>query len=118
MRRNGFSAPHGIHAFVRLALHAHARDVDAERGGHTLADAIEEWRDLRPFENDDDVHVDGLETGVAHERGGAAQQVDARRALPRRIGVGKVPPDGAARTTARQSDEAGGVAVTATPALG
>ena len=81
-----------------------AADVDAERVGEPVANAIDERRNLRPLEDDHDVDVLDLEARARapwRRTCAAASMLDAP--FHARIGVGKVPPDVAERRRRRGS---------------
>ena len=84
---------HRIDALVGLAFHTHLRSVAAECGGDVAANRLDVRRELRLLRNDDDIDVDDRVAGIAHDRCGAAQQIDAVRILPCRIAVGEVTAD-------------------------
>src|SRR5258707_207476 len=80
-------------ALVGLALDADAIDRDAEHVRQPGTHRVDVRRQLRALENHGRVDVADGETAFADDLHGTAQQVDARRALPLRIRVRKMPAD-------------------------
>src|SRR5471030_2305362 len=80
----------GVDPFVRFALDADARDVDADRSGHRRAHRVDVVANLRRLENHGDVDIADHEAMLDHELHDASQQIEAVGILPARIEIGKV----------------------------
>ena len=93
MNREGLAATKLTETLVCLALDAHAIDRHAEHRREVGAHLIDVRRELRLFEDDGGVDVADREAFRVHHLDGPAQQVDARGALPLRIGVGEMAAD-------------------------
>ena len=87
MNGDCFTPSKGADALVGLAFDAHAVDGDPERTRDVGAHRVDKWRKLRTLGDDRRVDVADFEAPLADDRGGAPQQVDARRVLPLRIGA-------------------------------
>src|ERR1051326_1845169 len=93
MRGNCLAASNRVDSLVGLAFDTDARGVDAQRTGDRAAHGVDVIADFRLLENDGDIDVADLVSEAVDERDGAPQQIDARRILPRWVGVGKMRAD-------------------------
>src|SRR3954463_10986266 len=86
MRRDRFAAPDRVDPFVGLPLHADPLRGNSECGRKPRLYLGNEWRNLRPLEDNADVDVLDRETARDHMSKRIAQQHDAGGILPFRIG--------------------------------
>ena len=115
MRGDGFAPADGIDAFVGLRLDAHAIDGHDERVRQSIANGGEMRRELRTLENDGRVDAGDAPAAAADDLDGAAEQVEPRRVLPLRIGIGKMLAD---VPGARRAEQRVGERVTEDVAVG
>src|SRR6185436_18781410 len=76
-----------------LAFDAHAGNVDADRAGDGRTHRVNIVANLRRFQDHGDVDVPDFEVAFGGERGRPPEEIEARRVLPPRVRIGKVPPD-------------------------
>ena len=88
-----FASAHGVNPFVGLALDAHPAGVNPQCIGEPQLYRVAMRANLRPLEDDDNVHVLDGESSSADEASDFMQQLDARCVLPPRIGIRIMLPD-------------------------
>src|SRR5579862_8345487 len=93
LRGDSLAAAHGVNALVGFRLHADTIDANAEHTRERLTDGVDMSAELRRLEHHRDVDVPDFEALPGGHPHRPAQQVEAARVLPLRIGIGKVAAD-------------------------